>query len=135
MIIYKYIDKHIIDVLKNMTLKFTPRDFLNDPFELFPFFKPNEFESYVLMSEIGEAEYNSVMLRILPNLVLNSMSSEEKDKYHEKFKSDVNPFKERGSNDWIDKYFKCLIPGFIDILNNTFGILSLTEDPLSIVMW
>jgi hypothetical protein len=135
MILYKYIDVHIIEVLNKTSLKFSPRDFLNDPFELFPYFEPNEFDKMDLLSKIGEDAYQDYFLKSLPDNAFIMMSPSEWLVFEKNTRNQENPYKKEDPDNWIQNYYKDLVPGFLMILNNTFGILSFTEDPLNIIMW
>lgn len=135
MTLYKYIDEHIFDVLEKNSLKFTTRDTLNDPFELFPFFEPNEFENNNLIPESKEEEFQKIFIKTLPDTAFDLMTESEWLDSEKNNRNEKNPYKIRDPINGVQNYYNDLTPGLISILNNYFGILCLTEDPLSITMW
>jgi hypothetical protein len=135
MILYKYVDFNLKKILNKSSLKFSSRDNLNDPFELFPFFEPNDEDKIDLLSEIGEEDYQENFLKSLPEDAFNIMSPSDWLVLEKNTRGQENPYQKEDPINWKQNYSKDLNPGFIKILNNTFGILSLTEDPLNINMW
>lgn len=135
MLLYKYIDKNILNVLKNESLKFSSRNDLNDPFELYPYFEPIETEKPELLNEPDDKEYLVNLLKYIPKEVLDTMPKAEWLALLRNTRNMKNPYKIKNPKNWIKGYFRDLVPNLLRILNDTFGILSLSENPLNIPMW
>lgn len=141
MLLYKYIDNHILDVLENSSLKFSPRDQLNDPFELYPFFEPNEgFEPNEedinnSIEEIGEDAFQENYLRSIHGKIFITKTRAEWLEFEKDTRNVKNPYKEQDPKNWAKNYYEDLIPSLLNALDKTFVILSLTENALSIPMW
>ncbi len=134
MLLYKYIDNNIIKVLEKCSLKFTRRNELNDPFELFPYFKLTDNNSDDIIDTIDEKEFQRLFLENLPEEAFQKMSPADWLAF-EKNTRGQNPYKEEDPQNWQVNYFNDLVPKIMAQLNKEFVLLSLTEDPLNISMW
>lgn len=113
MLLYKYLDSERIDVLSNKTIRFSQPDSFNDVFECRPFF-----------SDLGcTIEY------------LKTIGRKELSEYKLSEAEKKNLIDEILSPDIVAERFPKICEFMRYIFANTTGVLSLTENPYSLLMW
>jgi hypothetical protein len=145
--LYKYAPFPRIDVLKNGLIRFTQPTAFNDPFELFPFFESiapeSDIENYLKKHKWDENEINQMLedswnkeLKKLPEL--NIPFPLVKNMIRNGFEHTKPLFYElmRNFMGMKGRYIRKLVVGSIlSAINNSIGILCLSETPDNILMW
>lgn len=144
-IVYKYLTPDRVDVLESRCIRFTQASALNDPFELRPYFDTilgtDELEGMVAKAEpdwnYGAEELDKylppelkgkVTVRDLVQLLQRAGAYEEVMKQvRREILPQMREIESRATPMVRDM--------LIDKCRNHFGILSLTEDPVSSLMW
>jgi hypothetical protein len=149
MSLYKYVVPERIDVLKNLCMRFTQQRVLNDQFETYPYFKsfapPERIKE--LVDSIGLSD------RTIEELAYKTFKEEEERlginlPKKEKDRLARNLLNKIGNETEVLREYitsltdmrkpysrKILIPLILNGINNTFGILSLSENDDNILMW
>lgn len=147
MSLYKYTTFARIDVLQNGLIRFTQPAAFNDPFELFPFFPSiapeSDIETYLRNYKWDENEINQKLEDSWNKEPKNLLGSNipfplVKDKMRDLFEQAKPLFNEmmRNAIGMKGDYFRPLVVGSIlGGINNTIGILCLSETPDNILMW
>jgi len=140
--LYKYIPSSRVDILQNLTMRFTQPSALNDPFEF------NLLFSEVLSTEQLQEYYERVDKHELSMEVISSLPDEQKAllallpseqvlQVLEQFTSMI--FNSEKIYDIHREHIAPLTPklkkGIYEGLNKTIGILSLSATPVSPPMW
>lgn len=120
-ILYNYCSKNRIDILRNREIRLIQPGVLNDPFEMRPY-----------ISKIASLEnYGTEIINTVPGFKEKYPSIDDFFR-HVKNNPDDKWLKVQSLDSEIAKIVRTKMAKY---LNETTGILCLTEDPLSLLMW
>lgn len=120
--LYKYLPRQRVDVIKNLLIRFTPLTSLNDPFEALP----------LIGTTLGQKNLISYVESGLDELWLNA---EEHEKTEEN-----KMLLDKSRENLLTNIYKTTCPGnvgleLISLLGDNFGVLSLSRTENSLLMW
>ncbi len=128
-LLYKYLPSDRVSVLENGLMRFTQPGDLNDPFELRAVFK----------SVYSEQELARLIDRTVINelqAILPSIPKQHRPQLmavaRERAAVEIRPQYEEGMTQVLQLFNNLILP---QAANTAVGVLSLTEDPLSLLMW
>lgn len=146
MALYKYVTIERIDVLQNGNIRFTQPAAFNDPFELFPYFESispeKDIEEYIGKHEWNEAEidqmleesWNKELKRYpvkIPFPLVKSFMKYGFDQHKPVIMEIFRNFMTMNS----PQFRELAINTIAKSINDTFGILCLSEKADNILMW
>lgn len=128
-LLYKYFSPDRTSVLDNGLIRFTQPGDLNDPFELRAVFKSGYSEMDI--NRLVEEAVNKEFQAILPSIP-KQKRSQLSALLRQNAAAALRPQVEQGLTEAL-----CLLSNwtFPQAANSTLGVLSLTEDPTSLLMW
>lgn len=147
MALYKYVTKTRFDVLENGYIRFTQPAAFNDPFELFPYFESispeKNIEQYIRKYEWDEAGIDQMMeeswqkeLKKYPgvNIPFPLIKSLMKN-YFDQRKPLIMEMFQNFMTMKSPEFRELAINTIMKSINDTIGILCLSETPDNILMW
>jgi Protein of unknown function (DUF2971) len=123
--LFKYLPPARIDVLEKSLIRFTQPGDLNDPFEF-----RSLFRNVVTEEELSSLE-NQIIDREVQK-ILPSFPKQQRALMAQAAKKSIRPQVENALNDVLQQLNNEHFP---KAANSTVGVLSLSEDPLSLLMW
>lgn len=146
MSIYKYVTPERIDVVERARIRFSQVDALNDPFELRPIFKQLATREVWEKGVLEAVNFERAIFQIYEQAPADFTATTSREEFLEEFKARI----ESGEidiksmvKDVIDEFIATDLPGLTrqaqeDLHRNlaeNVGILSLTSNPRSELMW
>jgi len=145
MALYKYLNSDRVDVLDNLMIRITQPTALNDPFESLPMIEKimEESDFYNLLrdkvgaTELRETVKDTLEKELSPykNLIDTKLFQSEEflDVIMENFDNLTQPYIREALNP--ENLNKSYSENFKETFSNTFGVLSLTQNPDNLLMW
>lgn len=145
MALYKYLNAERVDVLDKLRIRITQPSALNDPFESLPMIEKimGEGDFYSLIndqvekSELRETVKETIEKELSPYKKIINTDLFESDEFidviMENFDSLTRPFIKEALNP--ENLNQSYSENFKESFSNTFGVLSLTQNPDNLLMW
>lgn len=121
--LYKYLSPARIDVLENLTIRYTQSRALNDPFEAFPAILHKDKSWY-------RYRHKQIIKDDAKNIIFDS-TADKKYYLHQRSKEFDNFYECYTDKEWM--YQRC--QNFINLDSSVQGHLSLSANPDNILMW
>ena len=128
-LLYKYFPAERASVLENGLIRFTQAGDLNDPFELRAVFK--SVYSKQDLTRVIDRTVNKELLAVLPS-VPKQHRPQLMAIARERATVEIRPQIEEGITQVLRLFNNLILP---QAANTAVGVLSLTQDPLSLLMW
>jgi len=119
--LYKYLDPERLEFLKNFRIRFTKPGCLNDPIECIPKIQLNDIDNHI--QKIVKRNFNKIISKHGLNKNTISALKHAENQLSIEYKNNPNVF----SNMVLTKHR--------DVMNRTFGVLSLSESYDSELLW
>jgi Protein of unknown function (DUF2971) len=133
MLLYKYLAPDRVPVLESLTIRFTQPGALNDPFDV----KPHITEVISSGSEFEE-QMDSVLANEMPKLNA-ALAAESGGEITPEIADILSNYVRTVGKGNFERLAKQMLPTvrslFHDTINRFIGVLSLSEDPLNLLMW
>ncbi|MGD9899244.1 MAG: DUF2971 domain-containing protein [Calditrichaceae bacterium] len=132
--LYKYVVADRFDILQNKQIRFTQPTSFNDPFELQPFLSSVASPTYfsdLMKSDGFKKDYNEKLLELIEKNLPQNMHT-----YKDQL---LSLAREINLDNFVTPLLDQINPIFrstmFEGINNSIGILSLCENPDSLLMW
>lgn len=142
MSLYKYVRPERIDIIENERIRFTQPAMFNDPFDTRPNLLALTDDEWIASFLKEEIENDEKLKKLSEESLEKEFSKYGATKEHPLFGFVLQKMKEMTKTlapDYFESIFKLQLPIFknaiFEAMNNTIGVLSLTEKPDSILMW
>jgi len=142
MSLFKYVCSERIDILENERIRFTQPAMFNDPFDTKPCLVALTDDNFIASQLQEEIDNDDKLTMRLAESLEKEFRKYGMTKNHPLFNRGLQRAKDiaKGhSPDLLKKIFKLQEPVFktaaFEAINNTIGVLSLTEKPDNILMW
>ena len=145
--IYKYISTERIDILINEHIRFTQPSSFNDPFDTYPYFKAvarnEEINNYFNNNEWWNEQTIEKMLneswleqqkKFKMNIPFEAVKHQMK-KMMNFFQPSIESFIKESASMQKEPYREATLESILKAIDNTIGILCLTENPNNLLMW